>query len=297
RAAAAAFWTWLLSSSIMLVSLILEGGPRGDERDMVDLWLASWGLLLAALLLGTVCVLATVIGLRTPDMTLARTPFFSWSMFVAGVLWVLTLPVLIASIALAYLDHRYGQILFGDPDTLWGYVAWAFDQPTAYVAAIPALGVLAEVVPVMAGREQRMRGAQLSAIAAFGVLSFGAWAQPAISTEFADSALYVGMAFAIGVPLLALVGGVMDTIRRGKLRFAAPIAVAFVAIDLLLLAVLAGAVGSIEPLELLGTTWQTAQDDLIWIAATTGGLAGVLWWAPKIWGGLVRTVIGYGIAA
>jgi heme/copper-type cytochrome/quinol oxidase subunit 1 len=297
RAAAAALWTWLLGSGMTLLSLVLEGGPKGDERDMVDLWLASWGLVLAGLLLGTICVLATVITLRTPDMTLLRVPFFSWSMLVAGTLWVLTLPVVGASLLLAYVDHRYGQLAFGDPETLFSHVAWVFDQPSAYIAAIPVLGVLAEITPAVAGRAQRLRGAQLGAIAAFGVLTFGAWAQPALSTQFVDSVVYIGMAFAIGLPVLALVGGVADTLKRGKFQAAAPLVMAFIAVDLLLLAIIAGAVSTIEPLHLLGTSWQTAQDDLIWIASVAGGLAALLWWAPKIWGGLVRTTVGYGLAA
>jgi heme/copper-type cytochrome/quinol oxidase subunit 1 len=242
-------------------------------------------------------VLTTVVALRTPDMRLDRAPFYSWSMLVAGTLWLVTLPVVGASLLLGYLDHRFGQLSFGDPDLLFSYVAWVFDQPAAYIAAIPVLGVLAEIGPVVAGREQRYRGAQTAAIAAFGILSFGAWAQPAISIEFADSPLYIGMAFAIGVPLLLLVGGVVDTVRRGRFKAVAPFVVAFVAVDLLLLAVLAGAISTIEELDLLGTSWQTAQDDLIWISAVSGGIAALLWWAPKIWGRLISAASGHALAA
>jgi heme/copper-type cytochrome/quinol oxidase subunit 1 len=297
RAAAAAMWTWLLGSGLLLASLALGGGPQGDEPDMVDLWFASWGLVLVGLALGTICVVVTVVALRTPDMTLDRVPFFSWSMLVAGTLWLVTLPVVGASLLLGYVDHRYGQLSFGEPDALFSHVAWVFDQPAAYIAAIPVLGVLAEIGPVVAGREQRSHRAQLGAIAAFGILSFGAWAQPAISTEFADSPLYIGMAFAIGVPLLALVGGVVGTVRRGRRSAVAPFMLAFVAAGLLLLAVLAGAVSTIESLDLLGTSWQTAQDDLIWIAAVTGGLAALFWWAPKIWGRMVSAATGHALAA
>ena len=297
RAAAAGLWTWLLGSCLLLASLALEGGPQGAEPKMVDLWLVSWGLVLAGLVLATVCVVTTVIALRTPNMTLGRAPFFSWSMLVAGTLWLVTLPMVGASLLLAYLDHRYGQVAFGEPDTLLSYVIWVFDQPAAYIAAIPVLGVLAEIGPVVAGREQRFRGAQLAAIAAFGILSFGAWAQPAISTEFTDSPLYVGMAFAIGLPLLAVIGGVIDTFRRGSFAGAAPLVLAFVACDLLLLAVIGGAVASIEQLGLLGTTWQTGQTELIWIAAVTGGLAGLYWWAPKIWGRTLPAASGQALAA
>ena len=292
RAAAAAMWTWMLGSGLVLASLALGGGPQGDEPDMVDLWFISWGLVLAGLALATICVLATVIALRTPDMTLDRAPLFSWSMLVAGTLWMVTLPVVGASLLLGYLDHRYGQLLFGDPESVYAYLAWVFDQPAAYIVAIPVLGVLAEIAPVVAGREQRHRTAQMAAIAVFGVLAFGTWAQPAISLEYVDSALYIGMAFAIAIPTLALLGGVLDTFRRGRFRGTAPLLLAFAAVDLLLLAIIGGALLSIESLDLFGTTWQTAQADLIWISAVTGAIAALYWWAPKIWGRFLSNASG-----
>lgn len=284
RAAAAAVWTWLLGSGLLLAAIAFEGGPGGEEADMIDLWLVSWGLVLLGLALGTICVVTTVLALRTPNMTLTETPFFSWSMFVAGTIWLLTLPVLGVSLLLAYIDHRYGQLLFGAPDALWVHVAWVFDQPTVYMAAIPALGLLAEIAPVAAGRAPRQRGAQQTAIAVFGILSFGAWAQPALSTEFADTALYVGMSFAILIPLIGVVGGVADVVRRGRFRATGTFMAAGAALDLLLIAAILGAIASIESLDLLGTTWQTAQSELVWVAAVVGGFAALAWWSPKIWG-------------
>ena len=151
-------------------------------------------------------------------------------------------------------------------------MAWVFDQPAAYIVAIPVLGVLAEIAPVVAGREQRLRTAQLAAIAAFGVLAFGTWAQPAISLEYVDSALYVGMAFAIGVPALALrrrgAGHVpprplpRDGAARAGLRRRRPAAARRSSV--------VPCSASIR-LDLFGTTWQTAQADLIWVSAVTGG--------------------------
>ena len=53
-------------------------------------------VLVVALLVATVSVVTTVVGLRTPGMTLDRVPMFSWSMFAAGGVWLLSLPVLVA---------------------------------------------------------------------------------------------------------------------------------------------------------------------------------------------------------
>jgi cytochrome c oxidase subunit 1 len=72
RAAAAAMWTWLLSSGVFVVASFIEGGFGGERAKSVSLTLLALGGLIVALLLGTVSVLTTAITLRTPGMTLDR---------------------------------------------------------------------------------------------------------------------------------------------------------------------------------------------------------------------------------
>jgi cytochrome c oxidase subunit I len=284
RAAAAAYWSWLGSSVLLLVSYGIDGGPGGTDADAVTLWILAFGLVVVSLLLATVCVVTTAIALRAPRMSLLQVPPFTWSMVVAGSVWLLSLPVLLAGLVLAYLDLRYGPILFTLEGSLFTRLQWAFDQPQVYVLGVPVLGVLAEMVPVAAGVAQRLRGVVWAGIAGFGIFAFGAWAQPFYRPDLVQEAVYIGVAFAIGLPLLIVVGGMADCAVQHRPKPRPPLLLAGLAVLLLAGAVAAGAVAVIEPFELLGTTWQVGHLNLVAGASLVGVLAGLAWWAPKIWG-------------
>lgn len=300
RAAAAAFWAWLSGAILLCISYAIDGGVVATETldpDAVALGLLALGIVVLALLVASVCVVATVIALRPRWMSLLQVPPFSWSMVVAGLIWLLSLPVLLVGIALAYLDLRYGQLLFaeigGVPGALWDHLAWAFEQPQVYVVAIPVLGIAAEIVPVCAGVVQKGRGAVWAGIGGFGAFAFGAWAQTAYNPELVTEAVYVGVAFAIGLPTLMVIGGLADSTRRHRPALRPAFLFAVLAAFLLLAAVGAGAAGAVEPLELVGTSWQAGHLDLVFTSVLVAGLAGLCWWAPKIWGRHASTPLAF----
>ncbi|HYF47659.1 MAG TPA: cbb3-type cytochrome c oxidase subunit I [Acidimicrobiales bacterium] len=294
RAAAGALWTWFGGAIVLVLSYALDGGPVGGpdiDADAVAMGLVGLALVLIGIVLGTVCVVTTAIALRAPVMRLFHVPPFTWSMVVAGSIWILSIPVLLAGVLLAYLDLRYGQVEFATPDTLFQRLQWAFDQPQVYVLAIPVLGIAAEVVPVSVGVVQKGRAAVLAGIAAFGALAFGAWAQPAFDPSILEDAPYVLVAFVIGLPLLAVVGGLADSARTGTPKLRPPLLLVVLGILVLLAAVGAGAAHVVDGLDLLGTSWQPAHLDLVFTACLLGVAAGVAWWAPKLWGRFVPTPV------
>ncbi|MTA18767.1 MAG: hypothetical protein F2561_05640, partial [Actinobacteria bacterium] len=165
RAAAAAMWTWLLSSGVFVVASFIEGGFGGVRAKSVSLTLLALGGLIVALLLGTVCVLTTAITLRTPGMTLDRVPMFTFSMLVGGAIWMLTLPVLFANLLLIWVDHRYGgSTVFAASEIQFAQVSWITHQPQIYAFLIPGLGIVADVVATLTGARLGKRNLLLTAI-------------------------------------------------------------------------------------------------------------------------------------
>ena len=288
RGAAAGLWTWFGGSILLVLSYALDGGVSGvGDADAVALGLVGLALVVLGLLLGAVCVVTTAIALRTPYMKLSQIPPFTWSMVVAGVIWLLSFPVVVGGVILAYVDLRYGQVLFATSDSLYQRFEWIFTQPQVYALAIPALGVAAEIVPVAGGVVQRHRGVVWAGIAGFGAFAFGAWAQPAYRARLVEDAPYVVVAFAIGLPLLLVLGGLADCARQNRPKFSPALALAGLSLLTLLAAVGFGAAGVIDPLDLIGTTWQAGHTDLVFGASLLGAFAGLTWWAPKIWGRFV----------
>jgi heme/copper-type cytochrome/quinol oxidase subunit 1 len=300
RASAAAYWTWLVSSGLVLASYAFDGGPFGSEDDLVALYVAGLIALIVALAVATVSLVTTVLTLRVPGMSLRRAPLFSWSVLVAGSVWLLTLPVLAGVLLLTYLDLRYGQQFLGGSARVYDRLAWVFWQPTLYVFAVPALGVIADVVPVFARRRHRNHGAAMFLIGLAAALGFGAWAQLGVSVDGATNAtpwVNEGPWMAVGIlavlPVLGLLGLWTLTLLLGKVRLGTPLIVAVFSGLLLVAGIGAGVLTPIGDLDLVGTTWMTAQADLVLLGAALAGLAGVAFWAPKIYGkllpdGLVR---------
>jgi heme/copper-type cytochrome/quinol oxidase subunit 1 len=250
-------------------------------------------MIIVSLLVGAVSVATTVLGLRAEGMTLARVPAFSFSMLVAATIWVLTLPVAIANLALIYLDHRNAQVLWGVNEGIVDQLQWLLLQPQVYAIVIPVLGIVADQVPVFAGVRQRMYLAGFAAIGAFGFLSIGSWNQIALNPEnLLDDPLYVGVGVLAVLPVLLVLALAADSLRLGKVRPAAPLLLSLGSLLLVLLATVAGGVQVIEPLELLGTSWTWAHTSLTALAAVLGVVAGVWYWAPKLYGRQLAEGVG-----
>ncbi len=297
RAAAASMWGFLLGSVLVVASYAINGGPGGGDAEAVDLWIVSCGILVASLALGALCVVATVLTLRTPGMSLDRIPPFSWSMLVAGILWLLSLPVMLGLLLMIYLDHRYGRTLMGGNFDLYQWLHWTIRPPQVFLWALPAFGILGEIVPVMAQARQRHYKTMMTLVGLVGVLGFGAWTVAvwrglALDVHGAaeafgvyDEWLFLGVLVLIGLPMLLVFGGLTDTAIRGKdLRVTAPLVYADLAGLLLLGAAIGAAASTVEAFGLLETTWMQGVSSLALIGAVLAGLGGVHYWGVKIWG-------------
>lgn len=293
RAAALSFWGWLLGSVLWIASLLVGGGPGGSDLRGTDLWLLATGMIIVALMLATVCVVTTVGGLRTLGMSLWRVPAFSFSMFVAGSVWLLTFPVAIANLILIYLDHRHAQVMWGANEAIISQLGWMVSQPQIYAIAIPVLGIVADQIPVFAGVRQRFYDLLFLSITLFGFLSVGAWAQSALNTvDLVEEPLFVGFGILAILPVLMILALGADTMRAGKVRPAGSLIMGLGAGLVLLGATVAGALRVIEPLELVGTTWDVGHTELVALAVVLGLFSGIWFWGAKIYGRLVIEGLG-----
>ena len=314
RASAAAYWTFLASGGVVLAAYALDGGPFGGDGEAVELFVVAFIALLVALAVATVSVVTTVLTLRAPGMTLRRTPLFSWSMVVGGTVWLLTLPLLAAVMLLVYVDLRYGQQFLGGSDGVYDRIAWTFWQPTLYVVAVPAMGIIADIVPVFARRRHHRHTTAMALIGMFGALAFGAWAQIGFSvdgqsdpTDWLYDGVWIAAAVLALVPVVGLLGLWAATLARGNVRLGTPLILALFAGLLIGGAVVAGAGTVIEELDVLTTTWASGQELLVVAGSLVAAAAGLAFWAPKLYGkllpdGLVRLgatllTLGAGVAA
>ncbi len=305
RAAAAAAWAYLFGGGVLIGAYAIDGGPGGTDLDGLELFVLAFGLVLVAQVVAWICLVSTVFALRAPGLRLARVPLFAWSVVVAGGIWLLTLPVLAAQSILSFLDVRYGGFLGGievvasGESGLYDRIAWAFEPPTLYALAIPALGIVGSIVPVFAQTRHHLHRVAVGLVGAFGALSLGAWTAPSLEGDlpWLYDGPWVAVCIAAVLPVVGLVGLWALTVRKGRVVLKSPLLFAVAAVLLLLLGVTAGAAQAIEPIEtivdgtstsLFGTAWSTGVTALILLAAVVALLGGVAYWAPKVVGSLLH---------
>ena len=87
------------------------------------------------------------------------------------------MPVFVGTLTYLFLDHRNARTGFGGNDGIFDWVGWMFTQPATFLFALPAIGVLVEILPVTFGRRTPARGLMFSGLALVGMAAFGAITQ------------------------------------------------------------------------------------------------------------------------
>jgi heme/copper-type cytochrome/quinol oxidase subunit 1 len=315
RGAAAAFWCWLVAAGLLVASYVFNGGPGGGRQDFTVLWAVSLGIALMALAWALVCVVTTVIGLRTRGLTLADTPMASWSFLVFGTVGLLSLPMVVAELVVAYIRVRYGDL--GDAVArveLADILAGVSLAPGVYWLAIPALGLLAEAAATHSERELARPRALMGLIAAFGFVAVGGHLLSFLTLRphppF-DNAVMVLTLLAAPLVIIGVLGLAAASVRRGRLRFRVPLLGALVAGGLLLLASVVVVLGQVahvvafvaevggRPLEaprwlqLTGTSYHDGVRVLVVGASLVAAVSALHHWGHKFYGRALDEVMGF----
>ncbi|MFA9564694.1 MAG: cbb3-type cytochrome c oxidase subunit I, partial [Acidimicrobiales bacterium] len=294
------FWTWLIGGVTLVLSYVVDGGPGGAEPQARELWVAAMGMVVVGLLIGVVVLAATVLAARAPGMGLLDAPFFSLSVLVASVIWIVSLAALLASVVLGFVITTYGPSILGlsvlGAEETWILMSWFAEKPQILSLLIVGLGVGTDVIASISGAAPRARGVMFGAIAAFGLLTFGAWSQTALYPELADDALAIIGAFAVGIPFLIVLGGWFDVLRRGTPGGRGPVLAIVTFVVLALGALVAGELGVIEQLDLFGTSAISAAYGFSVAGALAAAIAALTWWASKIWGRTLNPALVQGAA-
>lgn len=298
RAALGAFWCWLIGATIMVVS-VLGGGGWGslyhvtpDNTDAVSLTLLGTGMTICGLLLAALVMATTIISLRETGMSLKSVPPFTWSMLVASVVWLTTFPIVIANIALIYTGLRGGQVTsfaVSEDKNIWLQLDWIAEPPAVYALAIPALGIILELLYAASGRKAPWPTFGTIAVGLFGFLSIGGWLQDffaagnltADGTPVASDPRYQlpYVVFAMAIMLLVFAFSAnMFSLPRVKNTRTASLTLMLVA------ATVFGALRVLEPFELLESTMTTSVFNALAVAVIIVAVAGICHWSYQLFG-------------
>ncbi len=230
---------WLVAAAVLvLVSSIFVGGwptgwtgyiPLGIQARMgMDAYLVTFLLISLALFCTGLDLLVTIVTMRAPGLNWHRLPIFCWAVLATSLLMVFATPLLTAPVVMALLDRTVGTGFFvpgaGGSPYLWENLFWYFGHPEVYVMAIPAMGLVLEIIPVFA--RKRLWGYRLAVVGLLGIalMSFLVWQHHLFNSGInADLRPFYSLStelvsFPTGFIWLVALG----TIWRARLRFTAP---------------------------------------------------------------------------
>ena len=256
------YWIYLLAVLVLVSSFFVPGGPTGAGWTLyppqailqgtpgyemgIILMLASLIIFIIGFTMGGLNYVVTVLQGRARGMTLMRMPLTVWGIFTATVLALLAFPALFVGAVMMLFDRVLGTSFFmpslvsmgeqlqygGGSPILFQHLFWFFGHPEVYIVALPAFGIVSDLISTHARRNIFGYRMMVWAIVAIGVLSFVVWAHhmyvsgmnPWFGFFFATTTLIIAIPTAIKVYNWVL------TLWRGDIHLTIPMlfALAFI---------------------------------------------------------------------
>jgi len=200
------YWVYLGAVLVLVASFFVPGGPTGAGWTLyppqailsgtpgsdggILLMLVSLSLFIVGFTMGGLNYVVTVLQARTRGMTLMRMPLTIWGIFIATVLALLAFPALFVGAIMMTLDSLLGTSFFmpaivelgehlsygGGSPILFQHLFWFFGHPEVYIVALPAFGIVSDLISVHARRHIFGYRMMVWAIVIIGALSFIVWA-------------------------------------------------------------------------------------------------------------------------
>ena len=248
------YWIYLLAVLVLVTGFFVPGGPTGagwtlypPQAILSGTPGREWGIIMMLLSLilfiigftmGGLNYVVTVLQGRTRGMTLMRLPLTVWGIFTATVLALLAFPALFVACVMMLLDRVLGTSFFmpsivemgerlgygGGSPILFQHLFWFFGHPEVYIVALPAFGIVSDLIATHARKNIFGYRMMVWAIVAIGGLSFVVWAHHMYVSGMDP---YFGFFFAtttliIAVPTAIKVYNWILTLWRGDIHLTVP---------------------------------------------------------------------------
>ena len=242
------FWILPFAGTMLLSTLFMEGGGPAFGWTFyaplsttfapasTDFFIFAVHMLGFSSIMGAINIIATVLNMRAPGMTLMKMPLFVWTWFITAFLLIAVMPVLAGAVTMMLTDRNFGTSFFdaaggGDP-VLFQHVFWFFGHPEVYIMILPAFGVISEIIPTFARKKLFGYSSMVYATASIAFLSFIVYAHHMFTTGMpvAGELYFMYATVMIAVPTAVKVFNWTATMWRGSMTFELPMlwAIAFV---------------------------------------------------------------------
>jgi cytochrome c oxidase subunit I+III len=314
RLGAFSYWTFLFGGLLYYSSTLFQlvpdvgwfaytplSGPEYSPGLAVDFWILGLGVAEVGAIAAGVEIIIGILKMRAPGMTLTRMPLFAWAFLVMAFMIIFAFTPLIVGSLLLELDRGFGTQFFnpdsGGSSLLWQHLFWIFGHPEVYIQFIPAVGIVAMVLPVFVRHRPVGYIWFVASLVAIGFLSFALWAHHMFAVGLPPLVLsfFAAASMAISIPAGVQIFSWLATIQAGRPVWKTPFLFCLGFLVIFVVGGITGVMVAAVPFDL------QAHDSYFVVAhlhyVLIGGVAfpifaGVYYWFPKFTGRLLDERLG-----
>lgn len=304
RLGAFGFWSFFLGGIFVCGSIFFDAAPSSgwfmypplatDEKLSgigADIWLLGLSFIEVASIAAAVELIVGIMKCRAPGMRINLMPLFAWYLLIVAGMILFAFPPLIAGDILFEMQRMFDWPFFdpargGDP-LLWQHLFWIFGHPEVYIIFLPAIALMAMIVPTFSGRPIVGYSWIVLAAVGTGFLSFGLWVHHMFATGLPQISLafFSAASEAVAIPTAVQVFVFIATMLAGRVILSTPMLFGAGGIAIFVIGGLTGVMVAIAPFD-----WQ-AHDTYFVVAhlhyVLIGGMlfpvvAGIYYYYPLI---------------
>jgi cytochrome c oxidase subunit 1 len=306
------FWILPFGFGILLSTLFMPGGgpaggwtiypPLSLQGGMhVPFLIFAIHILGISSVMGAINIIATILNLRAPGMTLMKMPLFVWTWLITAYLLIAVMPVLAGAVTMLLTDKFFATSFFsaaggGDP-VMFQHIFWFFGHPEVYILILPAFGIVSQIVPTFTRKHLFGYSSMVYATASIAFLSFIVWAHHmfTVGMPLAGELFFMFSTMLIAVPTGVKVFNWVATMWKGSMTFETPMLFALGFIIMFTIGGFSGLMLAITPVDFQyhDTYFVVAHFHYVLVpGAIYSIIAAVYFWIPKWTGNMYDETLG-----
>ncbi|QQV76765.1 cytochrome o ubiquinol oxidase subunit I [Sphingomonas aliaeris] len=300
------FWMTAMGAAIVMMSLFVgEFASTGwlamaplsgiDYSPSVGVDYYIWALQIAGVgtLLSGINLVATIVKMRAPGMTMMKMPVFTWTALCTNILIVAAFPVLTAVLALLGADrylgtHFFTNTLGGNP-MMYVNMIWIWGHPEVYILILPAFGVFSEVTSTFSDKRLFGYTSMVYATVVITILSYLVWLHHffTMGSGASVNSFFGITTMIISIPTGAKIFNWLFTMYHGRVRFEVPMMWTVAFMLTFTVGGMTGVLLAVPPADFVlhNSLFLVAHFHNVIIGGVVFGMfAGITYWFPKAFG-------------
>ncbi|MEN3211626.1 cytochrome o ubiquinol oxidase subunit I [Methylorubrum populi] len=300
------FWMTVSGAVTIMISLFVGEFARtgwlaypplsgADMSPGVGVDYYIWGLQIAGIgtTLSGINLVATIVKMRAPGMSMMKLPIFTWTSLCTNVLIVAAFPILGAVLVLLTLDRYVGTHFFtndlGGNPMMYFNLIWIWGHPEVYILILPAFGVFSEVTSAFCGKRLFGYTSMVYATVVITILSYLVWLHHffTMGSGASVNSFFGITTMIISIPTGAKIFNWLFTMYRGRIRFDVPMLWTVSFMVTFVIGGMTGVLLAVPPADFVlhNSLFLIAHFHNVIIGGVLFGMfAGVNYWFPKAFG-------------